>query len=250
MPTRKKYLSRIHGPPEGKPWVWQPTDLLASEAWRALSINTRRLMDFLMIEHRNHAGLENGNLMAPYDQLEKVGLTRECIAAAVNEAEFLGLIRVQRGGKYAGTNRPSTYRLTFYADKDGAPPTNDWKRATAEAIKAWRAKNRQRAAAARRWREKQIGGRKAAPSGCGKPHHGQADGGSLDRPQPRKSRDAGAGSFVRESAPLIYFGPGARSAKPLASAARSAPDDEGDGFTSAGETVSQIVQKLAAGVKG
>lgn len=155
MPTRKNDLKRIYGPPKNEPWVWQTTELLASNAWRALSTNTRRFLDFLMIEHRNHAGQENGNLMATYDQLDAAGLTRGCIAAAVDEAEFLGLVRAQRGGKLADSNQPSTYRLTFYADKDRAPPTNDWKRITADRIKAWQAERRREAAAKRRWRDGQ-----------------------------------------------------------------------------------------------
>jgi hypothetical protein len=250
MPTRKEYLRRIHGPPRDRPWVWQPTDLLASDAWRAMSINARRLVDFLMVEHRNHAGLENGNLMAPYDQLEKAGLTRECIAAAINEAEFMGLIRVRRGGRYAGTNRPSSYRLTFYADKEHAPPTNDWKRVTADAVAAWRARNRERAAAVRRWRKNQTRGRKAAPLQCGKPRYRQGDAGQNDRATPQRSVEAETGPVVREAVPLIYLGwEGTRSAKPRASAARSAPDNEGSEFTPAGEAVSRIAQKLTAGVK-
>lgn len=251
MPTRKNYLKRIHGPPEGEPWVWLTTELLASDPWRAMSINARRLIDFLLIEHRNHAGLENGNLKAPYDQLEKAGLTRECIAAAIDEAVFLGLIRVERGGRYAGTNRPSTYRLTFRAAKDNAPPTNDWKRISASRIKAWRDEGRQHAAAARKWRKNHIGGRKVALPGCGKPHHDGAKAAAEDRPASQNSADGEAMRVVREAAPLIYLGlEGARSAKPLASAARSAPDGDDGNSISAGDAALQIVNKLAGGAKG
>lgn len=128
---------KIHGPPKGEPWVWMTVELLASPAWKALSINGRRLVEFLMVEHRNQGGRENGNLCAPYDQLVPWGLVRKYIREATREAEFLGLLRIERGGRWVGTNLPSIYRLTFYADRDGNPPTNEWKGKTAEAITTW-----------------------------------------------------------------------------------------------------------------
>ena len=130
---------KIIGPPKGEPWAWLTTELLASPAWRMRSINTVRLIDFLLIEHRNHAGGENGNLLATYDQLTDYGLSRRWIKAAILEAVFLGLVKVtHEGGMYAGNNQPSTYRLTFYASRDGSPATNEWKGKTAEAIKEWK----------------------------------------------------------------------------------------------------------------
>lgn len=130
---------KIWGPPKGEPWAWLTTELLASPAWRLRSINAARFIDFLLIEHRNHAGRENGNLKATYDQLVEFGLTRSEIKAAILEAGFLGLVKVtHEGGRYAGNNQPSTYRLTFYTSRDAAPATNEWKGKTAEAVKEWR----------------------------------------------------------------------------------------------------------------
>jgi hypothetical protein len=134
---------KIHGPPKGELWTWQTVELMQSPAWREMGINTRRLIDFLQIEHRNHAGRENGNLKATYDQLVDFGLTRSEIRGAIQEAKFLGLIKHTPGGRWAQTNTPSTFRLTFYADKDGAPPTNDWKPRTAKQIAAWKAEQAQ-----------------------------------------------------------------------------------------------------------
>ena len=130
---------KIFGPPKGEPWAWQPIELLASPAWRLRNVNTARLVDFLMIEHQNHAGRENGNLKATYDQLVEYGLSRPLIKASILEAGFLGLVKVTyEGGRYAGNNQPSTYRLTFYASRDAAPPTNEWKGKTTEAIREWK----------------------------------------------------------------------------------------------------------------
>lgn len=128
---RAKKVSR---PPKGEPFVQLTRELLSSPAWRAMSVNCHRLVSFLMVDHMNHAGLENGNLMATYDQLVEFGLTRSQIASAVQEAEYLRLLRVDRGGRWAGTNRPSIYELTFFAKQRPYPiaATDDWKKTTPE----------------------------------------------------------------------------------------------------------------------
>ena len=147
---------KLNSPPKGEPWVWLTRELLVSPAWRARSINTVRLVEFLLVEHMAHAGTENGNLKATYDQLVAFGLTRSAIRAATEEAEFLGLIRFKRGGRWAGTNQPSTYRLTFLPDRESNPPTNEWKGKTEETISAWKQEQVQRLRARRSRRKKQI----------------------------------------------------------------------------------------------
>ncbi|MBH63690.1 MAG: hypothetical protein CL569_14820 [Alphaproteobacteria bacterium] len=103
-----------------------------------MSVNTRKLIDFLLIEHSNHAGYENSALMATHNQLAEYGLTPCHIGEAINEAEFLGLIRAKRGGRRNLTNQPSTFRLTWIADRELAAPTNEWKVITVEDISNWR----------------------------------------------------------------------------------------------------------------
>ncbi len=147
---------KLRGPPEDEPWIWLARELVSSPTWRCRSINCVRLIDFLLVEHMNHAGTENGNLRATYDQLEAWGLTRSEICAAIDEAGFLGLVRFERGGRWAGTNQPSTYRLTFHADREDNPPTNDWKGKTAEAIAAWKQDRAQRNRTRRAHGQKQI----------------------------------------------------------------------------------------------
>jgi hypothetical protein len=102
--------------------VWLPRDLLCSWAWRSLSLSARRFIDFLLIEHMNHAGTENGNLMATYDQLVKFGIRRNSIGAVIADAEGVGLIECRKGPRHAATR----YTLTFYAVNDAAP-TNRWR---------------------------------------------------------------------------------------------------------------------------
>ncbi len=145
---------KAHRPPKDEPFVCIIRELLASAAWRARSINTVRLIDFLSVEHMNHAGTENENLKATYDQLVAYGLTRSAIRMAVEEAKFLGLIRFKRGGRWAGTNQPSTYRLTFLADRDGNPPPNEWKGKTEDVILKWKQECSRRTRAARERRKK------------------------------------------------------------------------------------------------
>lgn len=131
-------LGKLLRPPKDEPRSWLTRELLSSPAWRAMGANTQRLISFLLLDHQAHAGTENGNLMATYDQLVSYGLSRRLISYAIAEAEFIGLIRVNRGGRLAMSNQPSTYRLTFYVDRNGNPATNEWKGKTAEAIREWK----------------------------------------------------------------------------------------------------------------
>jgi hypothetical protein len=111
---------------------------MVSPAWRALGINSRRLLDFLMVEHGNHAGRHNGRLCATHKQLRDFGLTADSIRKAIDECVELGLLEHERGGRWGGTNRPSRFRLTFYADAEGSPPTNGWKRVTDQHVQRMR----------------------------------------------------------------------------------------------------------------
>ena len=154
---------KLRRPPKGEPWVWMTRELIASPAMRSLSLTARRLLDFLMIEHMNHAGSENGKLMATEGQLIAFGLTRRLISEAVRELVFLGLVRVERGRlTRGGVKAPNLYRLTVYADKEGCPATNEWKGMTDEAVAVWKS---DRAGSKRRPHREDI---EVPPqSGCG-----------------------------------------------------------------------------------
>jgi hypothetical protein len=130
-------LSKVGRPPEGQPWTWLTSELLSSCAWRSQSINCRRLIEFLLIEHMAHAGTENGRLLATYDQLVAWGIGRRFVHQAIAQAEQLRLLEVTRGGrkKFAETHL-TRFRLTFLPDRNidaitgnvyyGAP-TNEWR---------------------------------------------------------------------------------------------------------------------------
>ena len=70
----------------GEPFVMLTRELLASDTWRALGINARRFVDFLMLENMAHGGKENGRLKAPYEQLETFGVGARYLADAIREA--------------------------------------------------------------------------------------------------------------------------------------------------------------------
>lgn len=135
---RREDVSR---PPGDQPWIWHQAELLRSPAWRARSLYCVRLIEFLLLEHMAHAGTENGNLAAPYDQLVRFGLGRRYIRPAIEEAEALRLIEVRRGGKRGLVEHAmNRYRLTFYATRvvpeTGHPywvaPGDEWRHVTAE----------------------------------------------------------------------------------------------------------------------
>jgi hypothetical protein len=133
---------KLMSPPKNEPWVWQTRELMTSDAWKYRSVNVARLIDFLEVEHMNHAGTENGNLIATHTQLVEWGVCKRLITEAIDEAIYLGLIRVKRGGRWAGKNDASRFYLTYYADKFFSPPTNDWKARSKAEIKQWKQEKR------------------------------------------------------------------------------------------------------------
>ncbi len=124
-------------PPKGEAWVWFTRSMLESPAWVAMSINGRRVLDRLLLEHIAHAGSENGALIVTHDQFREFGASGNAIKPAIDELVFLGFVRCERGGRWAGKNTPSRYRLTWVGDRVGAAPTNEWEGVTSEQIEAW-----------------------------------------------------------------------------------------------------------------
>jgi hypothetical protein len=105
-----------------------PLHLLNSPAWLAMSPQCRRFVDALMAEFATHGGAENGNLKAPYDQLQARGIRREVVLDIVFESQALGIAEATRGQRSYGSRRaPSVYRLTWLGTPDGLTPTNEWK---------------------------------------------------------------------------------------------------------------------------
>jgi hypothetical protein len=144
----------------GESFIQLETKLLYSPAWKSLSITARRVLDFLMVEHCEHGGHENGRLKAPYDQLvAKGGCSKNLIPDAIRELEMVRLIKVKRGGKHNGSNQPSNYTLTFVYTKGkigiSFSATNDWERVDAEKIHEYK-KDRREQRKARKKRKARI----------------------------------------------------------------------------------------------
>jgi GNAT superfamily N-acetyltransferase len=134
MKSRKKVsFDQSYGrPPPDEGWLWCTEERLKSDAYRLAPHNVRRFLDQLELEHLRHARRENGKLMAQYDDLEKRGIGRRYIRAAIEEAAARGLVEVMEQGYRDGNKRwASLYRLTYFATYQGKiehAPTNEWRR--------------------------------------------------------------------------------------------------------------------------
>ena len=125
--------ARMMRPPPDEPFVWLTRELLRSAAWQSLGINARRFIDFLLLEHMNHGGAENGRLKAPYRQLEDFGIASRHISRAIRQAIASGLVDRTDSPDDPSPGpirRPATYRLTWLPTADGEPPTNRWRNYT------------------------------------------------------------------------------------------------------------------------
>lgn len=112
-------------------------ELIQSPSWHGMSINCKKLLDFLFEEHLRKGGKENGKLMATYDQLVNAGISRRLVHRTISEAEVLALIRVERGGRRGCVNEISIYTLTFISIFNNGywkSPTNDWLKVNLEEI--------------------------------------------------------------------------------------------------------------------
>ena len=108
-----------------------------------MSVNCNKLTLRLLLELINHGGLENGRLVCTYKDFQEYGLTRNKIRPAIEEADFLGLVKHQRGERVFAKNQPNSYRITFYGTSEARDPTNEWKRITKERIDSFRSKKRE-----------------------------------------------------------------------------------------------------------
>ena len=143
--------------------------MIESEAHCSLGINARRFLDFLMIEHMNHAGTENGTLFAPYNQLVKFGIPRSEIRTAIDDSVALGFADVVRGERLGGKPGASRYRLTWLQTGEGAPATNRWSQIKKEGVLNYRRERREHRA--KKEKRKQVR-KKNAEDTAKKPPHG------------------------------------------------------------------------------
>ena len=111
-------------------WIAYTLDMITSPAWQALSLNGRKILNRLEIEHCKHGGAENGKLPCTYNDFQRYGVRRGGINPALIEATALGFVATISFGKRAYGDipgRPSTYRLTYLPAHDG-PATHEWRK--------------------------------------------------------------------------------------------------------------------------
>lgn len=134
--------AKLNAPPAGQPWSWMTLEMMNSDAFRSLSINARRVLDRIQIEHGQHRGLENGRLKVTWNNFVKFGVGRRFIKRALGDLLAAGLIAiVQPGRRPRGQDRgdPTQYRLTYLPvaePNDFFPPTNEWKNFKSEIVPA------------------------------------------------------------------------------------------------------------------
>jgi hypothetical protein len=128
-----KQRKRLNAPPTKQPWAWLTLEILSSAAYRSLSGNAMKILNRILVEHMNHAGLENGRLPVSYNDFVDFGLRRDAIRPALDELIATGFIRISQPGRRVhgeDQGRMAEYRLTWLpvaTPVDFQAASNDWK---------------------------------------------------------------------------------------------------------------------------
>jgi hypothetical protein len=108
-----------------------PIEMLESPARRVLSRAALMILTRLEIEYSRHKRRTNGNLIVTFDDFVEFGIHRQAIKPALRELETLGFIKIRYGSAgNASGHRPNVYRITYFSDADGNPPTDEWRTVT------------------------------------------------------------------------------------------------------------------------
>jgi hypothetical protein len=111
-------------------FVYYTRDMIGSPAYMALSLQARKVLRRLELEHMAHGGQDNGKLPCRYQDFIAYGCRKDGLSAALLEVEVLGFAITVKLGTRAYGNVPgkaSTFRITYLHTAEG-PPTNEWKR--------------------------------------------------------------------------------------------------------------------------
>lgn len=118
-------------------FIGEPMSLLESPGYRALNFPALKILGFLKLEHVRHGGTENGRLMAPYRQLEALGISARKIKPALVMLEAFGIIALtSNGSRMGGRPNAATYALTWLPTCDGLMPTETYKNVSAASVGA------------------------------------------------------------------------------------------------------------------
>lgn len=135
--TRSLVAKHTAPPRDQGGWMAITREFLESPAYRTLSVNGRKSLDRLIIEHISHGRQHNGRLTVTHEQFYAYGVTAESIADALEELEFKRLITMEKGRAGNGTAHATIYTLTFDGTHEGAPAANGWRSITMDDAKRW-----------------------------------------------------------------------------------------------------------------
>jgi hypothetical protein len=118
--------------PDDEPHIRQRYVMMESPAWKALSLNARRVLDRIEIEFGKNRGKPetNGELIVTYDDFVKYGICRRLVRPAINEVVALGFVRITRAGVAgnADERQPTMYLLTYQHAGSAQYLDDGWKR--------------------------------------------------------------------------------------------------------------------------
>ncbi len=136
--ANKRKSKQPNSPPHGEPWVWITANLLASCAWRGMTVNARRVLDRILLEHMAHAGKENGSLQVTHRQFIEAGVSRDYVADAIDELAHLRLIKITiRGRGGVGVGHSNRFLLTWFPEKGSRYCDDPWKTVDKAHVKKW-----------------------------------------------------------------------------------------------------------------
>lgn len=120
-------VARLNRPPEGEGFVWLTSRIMQSSAFRAMSLNARKLVDRVQVEHMAHGGTRNGDLIVTYTDLVEWGIRRNSIPPTIAEVVALGILehRPGRASHIAGRGHPQVFRISWLPTGD-EPPSTKW----------------------------------------------------------------------------------------------------------------------------
>jgi hypothetical protein len=120
-----------------EPFVRIKYAMKESPAWKALSLNARRVLDRIEIEFGRRKGNPeaNGELIVTYNDFVEYGTSRRLVRPAINEVVALGFVRITREGVAGNADEcQATKFLITYQHNGSAQYLEDgWKRIKADA---------------------------------------------------------------------------------------------------------------------
>jgi hypothetical protein len=105
-------------------------EMMASPAYRTLSVSAHRVLDRVCIELANHGGNNNGKLPVTYEHFMEYGVHHHAIGPAIRELTALGFLEVTQAGR-SGTGEtrwPNHFRIPWVVCKSNPQPVHHWRR--------------------------------------------------------------------------------------------------------------------------